>query len=316
MSSLVVKGSVFVNPKPIVQVLAKKYGKTTSFTDLVPKIKEGEVIVDPGKYLECITHGRLQTGKVGLGDIEEQFIDYLSSSDAHMIYHGALLKEAVKIGQEVTQVVYNHNINFRDPGDTYIIASDEGNVTLAFPSCEIEVLGKGGRGLVSLHGFNQQSPGGGRIEITHIGGFDKEVEIYIPTHIESQEEGEEGNLQPAVLTANVQLPEKPNKKIVNLSCSIENNAPAILDIGKLGLRVPLGDPIFTVHIMYGNGSATSYVLDPRIIHGLIVEPQDLGRKLKVSLASKTKETEKIILTHLYDKDDNAIPVKLTVNISA
>lgn len=315
MSSLHIKG-VYVNPIPLVAKLARRYGKTNDFTSLVPKIADGDIVVEPGDLFGCITYGKLKKGSVGIGDLQEGFMDYLSSSlEAPMVYHGVLLKEAVRIGQEVTQVAYKETVEFETLGETNHISSEGHNVKLAFPYCELEPLSKNGRGIVSLYGFSDKCHGMGRVEITHIGGFDKEVEIYIPTHIESQEEGEETSLRPAVLITNVRLPKKPTKNLTELTCSIKNNIPATIDIGKLGLRVPLGDPTFTIQIMYESGGVNSFVLEPRIINGLVIEPQDFGKTLRVSLAAKTKETEKIILTHLYDKNDNAVPIKLTVRIS-
>ena len=51
-----------------------------------------------------------------------------------------------------------------------------------------------------------------------------------------------------------------------------------------------------------------------IINGLIIYPVDLGKKLEIRLACKTLETTKTLLTHLYDKNDKVVPVKLTVKI--
>ncbi len=309
MSSIHVKG-ISVNPRPLVLKLASKYGQTTSFTDLVPKIADGEISVEPGDLFECITHGKLQGGKVGIGDLQEGVLEYLSSPEAHMIYHGALLKRAVRFGQEVKQIVYSQTVELDTPGETDFISSEGSDVKLAFPHCELEPLTKGS-GMVSLYGFDDKCHGMGRVEITHIGGFDKEIEIHIPTHVGFEDE--EG-LEPAVLSANVKLPRKP-KNLTRLTCLIKNNIPAIIDIGKLGLCVPLGGSTFTINVMYETGGINSFVLQPRIINGLIIAPQDLGKTLKVSLASKTHETKKIILTNLYDKNDNIVPVKLTVNIS-
>ena len=307
MTSLSIKGNVFVNPRLFIERLVTKHGRNTAFVELVPRLQDGEIDLEPGDYLRCVTHGNLKEEKVGVGDIKEKLFDYLKSPDAHMIYHGFQVPQAVRTGNEVAEFDFLDGLIFENFGDTALLQSEDGVV--AFPSSELSTVDKYHRSFVSLQGFNVDSSGGGRLEITHIGGFEKELNLRIPAHLEEEEEW-----GPAILKCNIRLPEKPKEKIVKISGTIKNGESTVIDIGKLGLHVPLGDPTFTIYLIYDVGGINSYTLQPRVINGLMIDPENLGKTLKIVLAEKPKEQEKNILTHLYDKNDKIVPVRLAVTV--
>ena len=307
MASLSIKGNVFVNPRLFIERLVTKHGRNTAFVELVPRLQDGEVDLEPGDYLRCVTHGNLREEKIGVGDIKEKLFDYLKSPDAHMIYHGFQVPQAVRAGNEVAEFNFLDGLVFENFGDTALLQSEDGVV--AFPSSELSTVDKYHRSFVSLQGFNVASAGGGRIEITHIGGFEKELNLRIPAHLE-----ENGEWGPAILKCSVRLPKKPEEKILKLSRTVKDGEPAIIDIGKLGLYVPLGDTTFTRYLIYDVGGINSYVLESRIINGLMIAPENFGKTLKIVLAEKPKEQEKNILTHLYDKNNKIEPVKLAVTV--
>ncbi len=316
MSILVINNKLNVNVRPLIEKLAREHGRTKTFNEVAELLANGEIHFEPGDHLACVTSNGLKRANLNISDLQSPLIDYLSNSvDAGLIYDELLLQEAVKgESTEFSKIQIDEAYEFTRPGETQIVNLN--NLELVFPSGPINTLDKYDRSFVSLYGHNSNSDAGGGLEITHIGGFDKERVIKIPVHLKTDKEENSGTytLMPTILYCDIKLPPKPEKKILELTETLEEDQSAIIDIGKLGLQVLHGESTFTTKILYSSGGSHTYVLKPRIMNGLIIEPIENGKKLEVRVAYKSPETKKTLLTHLYDRNDNVIPIKLTVNI--
>ncbi|MBI3590531.1 MAG: hypothetical protein HY094_04025 [Candidatus Melainabacteria bacterium] len=309
MSIVIINDTVQANISPLLEILAKRYGRTKLYSEVIPELEQGKIELEPGDYLACATARGLQNANLGIIQLQRFLVEYLSQSiDAELIYNGLTLPKALQAGEELAGVGVDDSYNFERPGDTKTVESE--NLNIIFPSSDISPIDKYDKNLVSLSGFNPESSGGGRLEITHIGGFEKERVIKIPTHLET----EEGVYEPAILFCTVKFPKAPKQKLVEISTTIDEDSSSIIDIGKLGLHVPHGDTTFTIRIKFDQAGISCYSLRPRSINGLLIDPQESGKNLEVRLAYKTTEKTKTILTHIYNQKDEVVPVKLTVNI--
>ena len=311
MSTIILNHSLVMNDRPLLESLARRnWKRNIPFEEIVSELRQGRQCIEPGDYLACIQGERLPKGDLNLEQIKYALHSYLKrSTDATLTYNNLVIQRLAKTDTSLIQINVSHQYSFTNPGETVQINIE--GVNLFHPLGTIDPINNSARNFFSIQGFNPTAEGGGRLEVTHIGGFDKETKASIPTHIETEE-----GITAAILNLNFALPQRTKDPMIEFETTIENDEPVIIDIGSKGLHVPLGDTTFTTIIHFNQiPVAPFYHSFPRVINGLIIDPQQYGKGLEIKPALGSDRTPKTIITHLYDKNDKVIPVKLTVNFA-
>lgn len=304
MSILVINNNILISTRPLLKKLAD-YGRGRDFEEVVEGLESSDVVT-PDDYFHCVLRGMRQSG-ITFVDLKHALIDYLSTtSDPHLIYNELAFPYFQEQGYKFTDAIYGQPLKVDTPGDTLAIVFSE----IIFPSGPIYPIDGKNSSLFSINGFNPSCEGGGRIEITHIAGFNGKKQINLPAHFQD----EEGNFVFGILRIGIELPKRP-EKLLKIDAVIEDKVSTTIDIGKLGLIVPNGDETFSTKVMYANGGICSYYYRPRFINGMFIEPKEMGQQLEINLATEEITDERIIITRLFDKTSlKPVPVKLTVRV--
>lgn len=305
-----------VNTLPFLKKVLRKVGPEADFHRVQEQIQEGVIQMEPGDYLSSVNLGNLKRGSnIGIADIETVILGYLGTVDAHLSFNELRLPKLAYADRDLDSVVVSEIVEIASPGASSYLSLDN-EPKLVFSTGEKHLLDKNLDRSFSIYGYGSDEEGGGRLAITHVRGFDEVVNFQMPTHFINEDD----NPCAAILDIKVKLPPKPNKGIKKFYCAVSEEKPGVINIGKEGLHVPYGDSTFVEMLKYpnsNNGLPDKYIIMPRIIDGLIIDPdaRKLGSELIVTSVKPVKKIEeKRIFTHVYDTNGKVIPIALNIKL--
>lgn len=306
-----------VNTLPFLKKVLQKVGPDADFHKVHEQIQDGEIPMEPGDYLSSVNLGNLKRGaNIGIADVEAVILAYLGTMDAHLSFNELRLPKLADADRDLDSIVAPEIVEIAAPGaSSYLSLNNEPK--LIFSTGEKHILDKNLDRNFSIYGYSPDEEGGGRLAITHVRGFDEVISFQMPTHFINEED----NPSAAILDIKVKLPPKPDKKIKKFYCAVSEGKPGLINIGEKGLYVPYGDSTFVEMLRYpnsNNGLPDKYIIMPRVIDGLIIDPdaRKFGTELIITSAKSVKKMEeKRIFTHVYNKiDGSLVPINLFVKL--
>lgn len=270
--------------------------------------------IDPDDVSHCITYGNLKQKGLGLEDVKSHMIEALiRDPELALVYQRSMLPEAVEGDFQIPLSRPDLILGFDVPGETWTI-NFKGVIC---PNGRIHSVDPyGNDDFVSVYAFFQptREEPSTTFEVTHIQGSNGEPHLYIPVHIAVPDEDGDSSSRLSVLELKLKLPPAQEKEdVIRLSATTKSvNEPGFIDLKEYGLKAH--DKTFcTMQPMY-YGPHRQIYSGPRDIGGLAIKPTNNGSMLSVSSWNMPKELDsKTIWTHLINKDDEIVPVELTVN---
>lgn len=306
-------GATFtVNTLPFIKRVLEKVGPLADFHEVHEQIQTGEIQMEPGDYLSSVNLGYLgRLAGIGITDVENFMMAYVETQDAHLTFNELKLPKLVEMNMDLDQISVPGVVEVGVAGSSIYFTPSEPE--MIFATAEKHLINKNKNKCFSVQGFGPDSDGGSRFIVTHLSGFDRVEDLYIPAHYIN----EDGNPSLAVFAAKVKLPPKPGKNLKIFYCTVSEGKPGIIDLSKEDLFVPYGDSTFTEILNFPHGLTTSFRISPRIIDGLYISPNMAknGTELVITPAVPIKNTEeKKIYSHIQKINGTVIPICLKIRL--
>lgn len=296
---------------------------TLPFKMAMHKLKIGKIKLHPDEIMNCVISGKTRDPVEGfnysLPQIQSVLVDYCGKNrgqfDATLAYDREQGRKTLLNGEHSEIEVNGEIPKFPSPGSTIQLTVSTPEGVTIFPFGEVSPINSDSDAstYVSMFSFSPNEPNGSRIEITHIGGFNRTVKLKFPAHLNN---GKTDFCRRSVIKMDVELPDWPSVEVRTLKVDIVGNKATMINLEEYGLYIPCGDDTFNNSFQtVDEFGQPKLFLHPRIIDGLAImqNSREYPELIEIVPVLSFDGDEKTIITHFYSIDtDKLVPVQLNL----